>query len=250
MRTVRVDDARGSEASAPAPARAARYRVSVSGVAGRGVRCLYVAELCGSAVTPTGGWPAERSIDAMLFELTRSRGLLKAHQADHAVATMARLLAPWPGGSRRWPASSSTAIRSSWSFTTRPSTCAIPRTALTKSRTLGLDRKELGAFLVHAGLASPRDHALGSLLALNGLPVSEALAPTSRDLEFEREHRSLDSLLKGTPRALTVSVRRAGGHRPRRCPPTPVMVALLGAVEPTRAPTPEPATNCYPVAPT
>lgn len=35
--------------------------------------------------------------------------------------------------------------------------------------------RALGAFLVAAGLSSPQDHALCSLLALNGLRVSEAL---------------------------------------------------------------------------
>ena len=44
-----------------------------------------------------------------------------------------------------------------------------------ESRTLGLDRSELGRFLVAAGLSSDRDHALASLLALNGLRISEAL---------------------------------------------------------------------------
>lgn len=44
-----------------------------------------------------------------------------------------------------------------------------------ESRTLGLDRNELGAFLVQAGMGSARDHALASLLALNGLRISEAL---------------------------------------------------------------------------
>jgi len=48
-----------------------------------------------------------------------------------------------------------------------------------ESRTLDLDRNELGAFLVQAGLGSPRDHAVASLLALNGLRISEAWAPTS-----------------------------------------------------------------------
>ncbi len=43
-----------------------------------------------------------------------------------------------------------------------------------ESRTLGLDRNELGGFLVAAGLSSNRDHALASLLALNGLRISEA----------------------------------------------------------------------------
>ena len=40
---------------------------------------------------------------------------------------------------------------------------------------LGLDRNELGAFLVQAGLGSARDHPLASLLALNGLRISDAL---------------------------------------------------------------------------
>ena len=39
----------------------------------------------------------------------------------------------------------------------------------------GLDRNELGAFLVQAGLSGARDHALACLLALNGLRVSDAL---------------------------------------------------------------------------
>jgi site-specific recombinase XerD len=59
-----------------------------------------------------------------------------------------------------------------------------------ESRTLGLDRNELGAFLVQAGIASPRDHALASLLALNGLRISEALGADIEDLDFERSHRA------------------------------------------------------------
>ena len=47
-------------------------------------------------------------------------------------------------------------------------------------RTLGLDRNELGAFVVQAALGSPRDHALASLLALNGLRTPKLSAPTSR----------------------------------------------------------------------
>ena len=37
-----------------------------------------------------------------------------------------------------------------------------------ESRTLGLDRNELGGFLVQAGIGSPRNHALAVLLAVNG----------------------------------------------------------------------------------
>ena len=38
-----------------------------------------------------------------------------------------------------------------------------------------MDRNGLGAVLVQAGLGSPRDHVLISLLAVNGLCISEAL---------------------------------------------------------------------------
>jgi len=66
-----------------------------------------------------------------------------------------------------------------------------------ESRTLGLDRNELGAFLVQAGLGLPRDHALASVLALNGLRISEALGADIEALDFERGHRTLKVLRKG-----------------------------------------------------
>jgi integrase len=66
-----------------------------------------------------------------------------------------------------------------------------------ESRTLGLDRNELGAFLGQAGLGSPGDHALASLLALNGLRVAEALGTDTDDVDFERGHRTLKILRKG-----------------------------------------------------
>ncbi len=66
-----------------------------------------------------------------------------------------------------------------------------------ESRTLGLDRNELGAFLVQAGLGSPRDHALASLLALNGSRISEALGADIDALDFERGHRTLKIVRKG-----------------------------------------------------
>ena len=43
-----------------------------------------------------------------------------------------------------------------------------------ESHATGLDRNELGAVLVAAGLGTAAEHALISLLALNGLRVSEA----------------------------------------------------------------------------
>ncbi len=60
-----------------------------------------------------------------------------------------------------------------------------------------LDRTELGAILVAAGLSCPRDHALVSLLALNGLRVSEAIGADIDALGLERGHRTLTVLRKG-----------------------------------------------------
>jgi integrase/recombinase XerD len=66
-----------------------------------------------------------------------------------------------------------------------------------ESHAVGLDRNELGAFLVAAGLSSAQDHALASLLALNGLRISEALGADIADLGLERGHRTLVVHRKG-----------------------------------------------------
>jgi len=66
-----------------------------------------------------------------------------------------------------------------------------------ESHTVGLDRNELGAMLVAAGLAGARDHALISLLALNGLRVSEAIGANIEDLALERGHRTMTVVRKG-----------------------------------------------------
>ena len=66
-----------------------------------------------------------------------------------------------------------------------------------ESHATGLDRNEVGALLVAARLSNPRDHALISLLALNGLRVSEALGANIEDLGLERGHRTLRILRKG-----------------------------------------------------
>lgn len=70
------------------------------------------------------------------------------------------------------------------------------------STTLGLDRQELGQFLVEAGLAGGRDHALACLLGLNGLRVSEACNADIENLAYERGHRTLLVDRKGGKRAL------------------------------------------------
>jgi site-specific recombinase XerD len=66
-----------------------------------------------------------------------------------------------------------------------------------ESHATGLDRNEVGAILVAAGLAGARDHALISLLALNGLRVSEATGADIEKLGLERGHRTLTILRKG-----------------------------------------------------
>ena len=66
-----------------------------------------------------------------------------------------------------------------------------------ESRTLGLDRNELGALLVQAGLGTPRDHALITLLAINGLRINEALGADLTDLDHDRGHRTLNIVRKG-----------------------------------------------------
>jgi integrase/recombinase XerD len=59
-----------------------------------------------------------------------------------------------------------------------------------ESHATGLDRNELGALLAAAGLGSPGEHALISLLALNGLRVSEATGASTEALSVERGHRT------------------------------------------------------------
>lgn len=66
-----------------------------------------------------------------------------------------------------------------------------------ESHATGLDRNEVGAMLVAAGLAGGRDHALISLLALNGLRVSEATGADIERLGLERGHRTLTVVRKG-----------------------------------------------------
>ena len=66
-----------------------------------------------------------------------------------------------------------------------------------ESHATGLDRNELGALLVAAGLGPPGEHALVSLLALNGLRVSEATGADIENLGAGRGHRTLVITRKG-----------------------------------------------------
>jgi integrase/recombinase XerD len=66
-----------------------------------------------------------------------------------------------------------------------------------ESHATALDRNELGAILVAAGLGAPAEHALISMLALNGLRVSEATGADIEHLGLERGHRTLTITRKG-----------------------------------------------------
>ncbi|HTW08936.1 MAG TPA: tyrosine-type recombinase/integrase [Acidimicrobiales bacterium] len=66
-----------------------------------------------------------------------------------------------------------------------------------ESHATALDSNEVGAVLVAAGLRQAAEHALVSLLALNGLRVSEATGANIEALGLERGHRALTVLRKG-----------------------------------------------------
>jgi integrase/recombinase XerD len=71
-----------------------------------------------------------------------------------------------------------------------------------ESHAAGLDRNEVGALLLAAGLGTAAEHALVSLLALNGLRVSEATSADIEALGTERGHRTLAIARKGGKKAL------------------------------------------------
>ena len=94
-----------------------------------------------------------------------------------------------------------------------------------ESHAVALDRNELGALLVAAGLGTPAEHALMSLLALNGLRISEATGTDIEHLGLERGHRTLTITRKGgkvvtiplaprTARAIDLAI---GNGRRGRC---------------------------------
>ncbi|HEV3382836.1 MAG TPA: hypothetical protein VG142_17875 [Trebonia sp.] len=60
-----------------------------------------------------------------------------------------------------------------------------------ESHATALDRNELGALLVAAGLGPTAEHALISMLARNGLRVSQATGAGIDHLGLERGHRTL-----------------------------------------------------------
>ena len=84
-----------------------------------------------------------------------------------------------------------------------------------ESHATALDRNELRAIPVAAGLGPPTDHALISLLALNGLRVSEATGADIEHLGLERGHRTL-----------VITRARAARWSPSRSRPAPPAIDL------------------------
>jgi integrase/recombinase XerD len=109
----------------------------------------------------------------------------------------------------------------------------------------GMDRGELGTFLFTAERFDFSHAALAVLLGLNGLRVSEACGTNVEDLGFQRGHRTLRILGKGSkpahiplvPRAartidLAVGERHEGPHHlpPRRPAPRSPHRSSMGAI--------------------
>ena len=74
----------------------------------------------------------------------------------------------------------------------------------------GMDRGELASFLYTAERTSPMHAALAVLLGLNGLRVSEACGANIENLGFERGHRTLQIVGKGSrPAGIPIVPRTA-----------------------------------------
>jgi integrase len=129
---------------------------------------------------------------------------------------------PSPGGCAPSPGSAGYAVKEDLLDHSPAAHVRRPRLDY-ESHATGLDRNELGALLIAAGLGPPGEHALISLLALNGLRVSEAVGADIVALGMERGHRTLVVPRKGgkvvtvplaprTARAidLAISERREG----------------------------------------
>jgi integrase len=77
-----------------------------------------------------------------------------------------------------------------------------------ESHATALDRNEIGALLVAAGLGTAAEHALIALLVLNGLRIGEALGADIDALGIERGHRTL-TVLREDGKIVTIPSRHA-----------------------------------------
>src|SRR5215470_8744312 len=107
---------------------------------------------------------------------------------------------PLPGGYAPSPGSTGTRWRKTCSITPRPRMSAAPRLDY-ESHATGLDRNELGALLVAAGLGSPTEHA-------------------PRWAGSRQAHRP-DTALMTWPGGALGLPRRGELHNPLECPPCP-----------------------------
>jgi integrase len=145
---------------------------------------------------------------ASLFSVRRAdiEGVARDLQAmGRARATVTRRLSTIAGSCKYTPSE-----RSSW-IAHPPRTSAV-RGVDYESHAVALDRHDLGALLVAAGLGPPAGHALILLLALNGLRVSEATGADIEHLGLERGHRTLTITRKG---GKVVTVPRSRWRFPR-----------------------------------
>ena len=106
-----------------------------------------------------------------------------------------------------------------------------------ESHAVALDRNELGVLLVAAGLGAPVEHALISLLALNGLRVSEATGGRRRRAAPGR--RQLRPGRRAHPGHRAGVAAAPARHRHPAAPPRPgPPAALVGLATPPPAPRP------------
>jgi len=83
-----------------------------------------------------------------------------------------------------------------------------------ESHAAALDRNELGALLVAAGLGPLTEHALISLLALNSLRVSEASGADIEHLGLEHGHRTLTITARAAMSSPSARAAHCPGDRP------------------------------------
>jgi integrase len=100
---------------------------------------------------------------------------------------------------------------------------------INESRTLGLDRMELGSVIQAARASSPSDSALIALMGMLGLRVSEACAVTIEDYQdIERGHRELRLVGKGGEPPLSHCPSRFSGRWTQRPENEPVARCCSG----------------------
>lgn len=151
----------------------------------------------GYTIDLRGWWRFCELHDIPIFEARRPHIELYARELednDYARSTVARRIST-VASFYRWCVEEEILDRNPAAHVRRPKVSQ-------ESTTLGLDRNELGAFLVEAGLHGGTEHALACLLGLNGLRVSEACNTSIEDLGFERGHHTLLVTRKGGKRVL------------------------------------------------